>query len=383
MESESFDFDSLKSRSMGMLRYTPLIAIQATNKLPTIRFGGTPLVPVPNISKLPFKGKVYIKNEGLNPSGSMKDRAAAITCLKARERGSTVVAAATSGNAGAAISLAANSLGLDCKIFIPKDAPPAKKLQAQLYGADLYLVDGEYDDAVDIAKEACKKNNWFSVTQDNNRWPIEGMKTVAFEICDQLTDVLGYAADKKWQAPSVVICPVGEGCVVSALYLGLVELYNRHIIDKLPRIIGVQAVGSNSLTICWNEHNGDPEKIPTVEINTIADSLACRYPQEGAKALEAIKNTNGTFYDATNEELLAAMYEMSTKSGCIPEPASVTAWVGLTKALDKGEINGDDTVVLICTGNGIKDLVSLKKAADLANPCVKIQPDANLDVFFS
>jgi threonine synthase len=363
---------SLRPATFGMFRYLPFLPISPDASLPSFMVGGTPLVPVPR-RKSPFKFDLWIKDEGRNPTGSLKDRSSAVVCLKAIEFGRTTITTASSGNAAAATSAVACNLGLECIIFVPAAAPVAKIVQNRVYGSKVYLVDGEYDDAVAVCKAAAAKRGWYNRSTGYNPFTIDGKKTVSFEICEQFAgiqsgtgDVTGWGLLGKFAAPDVIVTPVGVGNILSGIHKGLVELFGAGLIEKLPRIIGAQAEGSNSLYVCWRD-GADPTTIEPMVPFTCADSLSTAWPNDALRAIRAVRETNGAFVEVKDEQLLSAIPEMARASGVFTEPAGGVAWAGLKIAEAQGLVKPGEKVVLVNTGSGLKDIPAVLRAMESEN----------------
>ena len=376
---------SLLSPMLGMFRYMPFLPLDPTSEIPNGQVGGTPLVPVSD-SKSPFNFHLWIKDEGRNPTGSLKDRASALVCAKAKELGMDTITTASSGNAAAATSAMACKLGLKCVIFVPEAAPPAKVLQNRLYGATVYLVEGQYCNAVNACMEAAKKFGWYNRSTGYNQFTIDGKKTVAFEICEQFG---GLDADNgtncfwgnlgSFKAPDVIVVSVGDGNIISGVHKGLVELHEAGCIDKVPRIIGVQAHGSNPIYKVWASGGAETD-IEPMETTTCADSIACGEPNDPIRALRAVRETGGAYVEVSDDEILAAIREMAVTSGVFAEPAAAAAWAGLKVAQAKEHIRPGENVVMISTGNGLKDIANATRAMDGVNTAKTIKTAGDIDI---
>jgi len=378
--------ESLKSPTLGMFRYMPFLPIDPNDKLPNVQVGGTPLIPVPQ-EKSPFKVQLWIKDEGREPTASLKDRASALVCVKAHELGKEVVTTASSGNAAAATSAMASSLGLQAVIFVPAHAPPAKVLQNRIFGAKVFLVEGPYDNAVAAAMGAAKKFGWYNRSTGFNPYTVDGKKTVAFEICEQFGGIVCPEEAKcecawgklgKFVAPDAIVVAVGDGNIVSGVHKGLKELFAAGLIDKVPRIIGAQAKGSNPIYTCW-KNGGNPAEMPTVDTTTCADSIACGTPNDPIRAVRAATETNGAYVEVTEEEILAAIPEMARTSGVFPEPAAACAWAGIKLAEQQGHLKPGEKVVMISTGNGLKDIFNATRSMEGINEPFNIKTYEDVD----
>jgi threonine synthase len=353
-----------------MFRYLPFLPIDPSARLPSLFVGGTPLT---RVTTSDFAFNLWVKDEGRNPTASLKDRASALVCSKAVELGFDTITTASSGNAAAATSAMACNLGLKCVIFVPKCAPVAKVLQNRVFGSKVFLVDGDYDTVVRACMAASLKFGWYNRSTAFNPFTIDGKKTVVFEICEQL------AAEKgSFRAPDVVAVSVGDGNIISAVHKGLTELVGAKLIGKMPRILGVQPEGSNPICRCFME-NGDETNIKPSDAATCADSLACGNPSDPIRAVRAARQTNGAFVDVSEDEILNAIADMSMKSGIFPEPAAAAAWAGIAKAERLGLIQKNKDVVMILTGNGLKDIQTGMRAMEGKNEAVTILTADEID----
>ncbi|MCB0083399.1 MAG: pyridoxal-phosphate dependent enzyme, partial [Caldilineaceae bacterium] len=229
-------------RSIG--RYGPLLPLAARTSLPPVAVGNTPFWAVDRLGEMLGLSALYVKDDGRNPSASLKDRASAIAVALAQENRLPVVATASTGNAAAALAGQSAAAGQDCVIFVPKTAPRAKIAQLLVYGSTVLTVDGSYDDAFDLCTAACKEFGWFNRNTGYNPFMTEGKKTVAFEIAEQLGHAQERANGSVFVAPDVVFVSVGDGCIIGGVHKGFKDLLALGWIKKMPRLYGVQAAGS-------------------------------------------------------------------------------------------------------------------------------------------
>ena len=355
---------SLLPPTAGMFRYLPFLPLSPTSRFPSLVVGMTPLVPVVRENS-PFPFDLWVKDEGRNPTGSLKDRSSALVCAKAKERGVKTIATASSGNAAAATSAMASNLGLECAIFVPEEAPMAKICQNRLFGAKVFLVPGEYDAAVECCRVVAARKGWYNRSTAFNPFTVDGKKTVAFEICEQLAE---RPFSGEFVAPDVIVTPCGVGNILSGIYKGVEELHGAGLIKKVPRIIGCQAEGSNSIYVCWRD-NADPREIKPMVPFTKADSLSTAMPNDAIRSLKAVKESGGAFVDVTDDEIFKAIPEMAKVSGVFGEPGAATAWAGMVKAWKQGHIRDGEKVVLVSTGSGLKDIAGALRALEgIAEP---------------
>ena len=335
-------------------RYKPLLPVEPDAAVPPLTVGGTPLYETPRLAEHLGLKHVWVKDDGREPTASFKDRASAIAIVKAREAGAEIVTTASTGNAAAALSGLAASVDQPNVIFVPASAPQAKIAQLLTFGSTVMLVDGTYDDAFELCMEAADAFGWYNRNTGYNPYMSEGKKTVSFEICEQLT----------WDAPDVIFVSVGDGCIIGGVYKGLYDLLQLGWIDHMPRIIGVQAEGSNYLAEAW-EKGEDVLTKPPIDAHTVADSISAGLPRDRLKAMRAVRESNGAFVTVSDDEILVAIPELAQKTGVFAEPAGATAYAGLVKAVEKGLVSPDDRIVVINTGSGLKDVASAMKAAEM------------------
>ncbi len=332
--------------------------LPVTDKTPIVSLyeGNTPLIDAPNLSKkiAPDKDlKIYLKYEGLNPTGSFKDRGMTMAISKAKEAGKTAVICASTGNTSASAAAYAARAGMDAYVILPKGAVALGKLsQAMVYGAKIIALMGNFDDALAIVREIGEKFP-VEVVNSVNPYRIEGQKTAAFEIIDHLGD-----------APDFHFIPVGNAGNITAYWKGYKEYYEKGKSKKLPRMIGWQAEGAAPIV------KGFPIKNP----QTIATAIKIGNPYSWQPALQAAKESNGFIDAVSDEEILEAYRLVASTEGVFCEPASAASIAGVIKAYRKGVFKGGETVVCTLTGNGLKDPDTVIKASDKP---IEMPPDLN------
>jgi len=330
-----------------MWRYAPLLPTAGRLEGPPV--GWTPLVEAPRLARSLGLARVLIKDEGRNPSASLKDRASAVALQRAREIGAELVTCASTGNAAGATAVLAAAAGLKALIFVPKATSRAKLAQMLTFGADVLAVEGSYDQAFDLCLEATRRYGWYNRNTGFNPYTREGKKTAAFEIAEQLGFV----------APDLVVVPVGDGNILSGVWKGFVELRRLGLLDRVPRLLAVQAAGSAAVVEAFH---GDGTLRPASG-ETIADGIAVSFPRDGEAALRALKASRGFGVKVSDEQILAAIPAQARASGVFGEPAAAAALAGLSEAARLGIVQGSWTAVLINTGNGLKDVASAMKVA--------------------
>lgn len=334
----------------GIWRYKPLLPVAPDSPVPPLRVGWTPLYAAPRLAELLGLRNVWVKDDGVNPTASFKDRASAMAVVKAREAGAQIVTTASTGNAAAALAGLAASVGLQAVIFVPKTAPPAKIAQHLIYGARVLLVDGTYDDAFELTLKVAKEFGWYNRNTAYNPYMSEGKKTAAYEICEQLA----------WRAPDRIFVPVGDGCIIGGIYKGFRDLLALGWIDAMPKIMGIQAEGSSALVDAWKRGLQGWE-MTAQPADTIADSISAGLPRDRIKALAAVRETVGAYLRVSDQEILDAIPVIARNTGVFSEPAAAAAYAGLVKAVDKGMVDPEERIVVLLTGSGLKDINNAMK----------------------
>lgn len=334
-----------ESREDSHWRYLPLLPVESIESAPRPRTGWTPLYHLPG--HLGLSG-LHVKDDSGNPTASLKDRATSVALARARDEGVSAVAAASTGNAGCSLAGFAAAEGLPCYIFVPKTAPRPKVAQLLVYGATVFAVDGSYDDAFDLAMQAIDTFGWYNRCCAVNPYLVEGKKTVALEICEQLG----------FHAPDRVFVPVGDGCIMSGTYKGFAEFKRLGLIDRIPELIGVQAEGASPVKDAFD---GCCDVVPC-EACTIADSIAVGHPRNWRKAVRGVGESGGRMMTVTDDEITGAIASLAASTGIFGEPAGVTAYAGLVKAVSEGLVGADETTVVLMTGSGLKDTESAMRS---------------------
>lgn len=347
---QNFKIEDIVSRTDASLwRYLPLLPVPNPGGVgtPLRTAGWTPVFsPQGIIEKLGLRA-LWIKDEGRNPTASFKDRASAVVLARALEIGADIVVTASTGNAGAALAGMAAAIGHEAVIFAPRTAPSAKVAQLLVFGAKVILVDGTYDNAFDLTVEASREFGWYCRNTGYNPFTVEGKKTASFEIWENILLEL----DSSLQPLSIFVS-VGDGNIISGLHKGFKDLQALGWLDKMPRIFGVQSVGSAAIA---NAFFSGSEQIIPVSADTIADSIAVDLPRDGVRAVRAAKETGGAYLTVEDESILRAIAELG-KVGIFAEPAGATSYAGFLKALESEMIGPDEPVLVINTGSGLKDI---------------------------
>jgi len=343
-------------RDPSMWRYRPLLPLMDDTKVSPLQVGWTPMYKLSSYGR-EHGINVLLKDDGRNPTASLKDRASAVAVAKAVEAGATAICAASTGNAASSLAGFSASIGMKTFIFVPKRAPKAKIAQLLVYGANTIVVDDSYDRAFEISVEVSKKYNFYNRNCAYNPYCVEGKKTVAYEIWEQ----------NEFQVPDRVYVSIGDGCITSGIYKGFFDLLQLGLIDRLPRIIAVQAAGCNPVEVAMRTGVFTPQNG-----NTIADSIAVGIPRNRLKAMRALKETKGDCISVTDDAIKQGLVTMPRQTGVFGEPAGVTSFAGFCKQLAEGAIKKGETVVILITGNGLKDIESAISVCRLPSP---VAPD--------
>ena len=351
------------SEALNLFRYRPLLPVDSSVPDLPLHMGWTPLYRAPYLEKLLGLREIWIKDDGRNPTASFKDRASSITVMKALELRRDLITTASSGNAGAALAGMAASVKLPAVIFVPQTAPQAKVAQLLIYGTHVFLVKSNYDAAFELCLQASKEFGWYCRNTGYNPMTVEGKKTASLEICEQLTLAKGHSSGG-WLAPDRIFVSVGDGNIIAGLHKGLRDLQALGWIETLPRLMGVQAEGAAAVYNAWA--SGADDLTPVVG-HTIADSINVDLPRDGRRAVRAIRDTNGAALTVSDDEILDAMRVLAREAAVFAEPAASAAVAGLLKATRAGQVKADESVVVVVTGNGLKDVNSAIKAAGQPN----------------
>jgi threonine synthase len=350
--------DILSRTDPSLWRYRPLLPVTLPDgeATPLHAAGGTPTYRLTALAGPYRLRNVWFKDESRNPTASFKDRASAIVVARAREIKAEVVVTASTGNAGAALAGMSAAVGQKAVIFAPKSAPAAKVAQLLVFGAKVILVDGTYDDAFDLTIRCADEFGWYCRNTGYNPFTAEGKKTAAFEIWEwwrgahrEFHKRIGEETDHK---PLTVFVPVGDGNIISGIHKGFKDLMQLGWMARMPRIIGVQAEGSAAIA---NAFHGSTETITPVSASTLADSISVDLPRDGVRAVRAAKETGGTYVTVSDDEILKAIAELG-RFGVFAEPAGAAAYAGLVKGAGLGVVGGEDPILVLNTGSGLKDI---------------------------
>ena len=347
-----------KSRH-DIFRYRALLPVSNLDLASPLRVGMTPLYDAPRLGAKAGLDRLFIKDDGQNPSASFKDRAGAVALVRARETDAAVLCGASTGNAGSSMACLAASTGTPCVIFVPEKAPPAKIAQLLIFGAKVLAVQSTYDDAFDLCMAVCEERGWFNRNTGHNPFTREGKKTAAFEIYEQLGRI-----------PDWVSVPTGDGNIIAGIWKGFCDLKEAGIADRTPKMLCTQSELSASISrTAWalQKAGSKPDwtqvDIEPVQATTVADSISVDMPRDGLAAVRAVIESGGAAVTVPDADILAAIPEIARNAGVFAEPAASCAWAGLKKAATDGIVKPDETVVCMITGNGLKDVAGARKTA--------------------
>jgi threonine synthase len=337
----------LKSAPMQSYKYVDFFPLNNKNSLISLNEGNTPLYPIKKLFK-DFPN-IYIKYEGANPTGAFKDRGSFVELNKAKEMHAKAVVVASTGNMAASVSAYASQIGVPCYVFIPEGTPQGKLAQAIAFGAKVIQVRGTYNDAQKLAEETAQKFGFFLC--GDYAFRAEGQKSIAYEIVEQL----------RWQAPDFVVVPVGMGTNLAGIYRGFKEFYQLGIINKIPHFVAVQSDGASPAITSYNSSSQELQKLTKPQ--TVCSAIAVGNPLDYPKVCTALKESQGYAIEVADELTLKLEKELADKESLFIEPSSATTVSGLSKLIEDGIVKAPDNIVLIATGNGLKDPQTLLKVS--------------------
>jgi len=359
-----YDYDRINSHSTADVFnqlekkcFIDLLPLKSVESLPYLKVGNTPLYHITSLDKEVLDFELYLKDDSQNPTYSFKDRASAVVSAFAKENDIETIVAASTGNAGSSLAGMCAAQKQKAIIFVPAAAPLAKLTQILMYGARIVPVDGNYDTAFNLSIEATNKFGWYNRNTAFNPLTIEGKKTVSFEIFSQLNKSL----------PDRIFVPVGDGVIISGVYKGFEDLLKLKIIEKIPTIVAVQALGSSNIV------NNINKEVPVfTSSKTIADSISVDIPRNFRMAKKFLNNFNGECIVVSDEEILAASKVLSSRTGIFTEPAASAAFAGFLGYYWDGRFEKGSKNVVLLTGSGLKDLNAVQKIIDIPSP---VKPD--------
>jgi threonine synthase len=332
------------------------LPINDDGAIPPLPVGDTPLLEAPRLRDDLEMPNLFLKDDTRNPSGSTKDRASLLVVAKAVEYGCDTVATASTGNAASALAAVAASAGLRAIVLVPAAAPPAKLAQMQSYGAVVVPVDGNYDQAFELCTSACNEFGWYNRSTALNPFTIEGKKTAALEIAAAITP----------DSPDAILVPTGDGVILAGLAKGFRDLERAGLIERRPRLIAIQPEKSSAIA---NAVRSGAERATAVPgAASVADSLTVEMPRNAIGCLAEIRASGGGGITVSDDAISTAISRLAGSTGVFAEPAGAAALAGLEAALGEGLVDREERVVLMITGNGLKDIDAAARALPRLEP---------------
>lgn len=331
-------FESLREES-----FLSLLPVESVASMPPLRVGNTPMYHVNELDGISPPAELWIKDDSQNPTYSFKDRASSLVAAWASENGIDTIVTASTGNAGSSLAGICAAAHLNAVIIVPEKAPLAKLTQILMYGARLIPVKGTYDDAFDLSIRATREFGWFNRNTAYNPLTIEGKKTAAFEIYEQLG----------CRVPDLIFIPAGDGVITSGIYKGFEELMILEITDTMPAIVAVQSQGSDNL-----HRNINSDDFVIRASDTIADSISVDIPRNFLMTRRYLTCYGGTTMTVTDDQIVSASRKLSANTGLFAEPASAAAFAGFLSYFSGSKGDTGKTAVVLHTGSGLKDLAA-------------------------
>jgi len=355
----SYDYDAIINkieqsgidRARSIFTYAAFLPVARPTERFPLRIGRTPLYEAKRMGATQGLRNLFLKDDTTNPSSSSKDRASAIAVRRAMDIGADVVAVASTGNAASSLACVAAAVGMPAVVFVPDSAPVAKLAQCLSFGATVLAVRGNYDDAFDLCLAACDEFGWFNRSTGYNPFTREGKKVCAYEIWESLDG----------RAPDRIVVPTGDGNLLSGMWKGWRDLQAVGLIDKLPKVDCAQSESSAAISNAVHRLRAAEKidwsavELTPVRAATIADSIAVDRPRDGLAAVKAVIESGGEAVTVPDDDILAAIPEMSRLSGVFPEPAAAAPWAAVKRMVEERKIESDELVVCLVSGSGLKD----------------------------
>ncbi|MEW6672066.1 MAG: threonine synthase [Thermodesulfobacteriota bacterium] len=359
-----FTKKDLAGRRTDLWRYRELLPVAKEENIVSLGEGMTPLLPLKNLGPEVNLPNLYLKDEGIIPTGTFKARGAAVGVSRARELGVRVLAMPTNGNAGAAWALYCAPAKIKAVIVMPKDAPPIPRGECAVSGASLYLVDGLISDAGKIVAKAVAEYGWFDASTLKEPYRIEGKKTMGLEIAEQFD----------WKLPDVILYPTGGGVGIIGIYKALLELKELGWIEgRLPRLVAVQSTGCAPIVRAWQDKKTESEFWKGA--HTLAFGITVPKALGDFLVLDAIYKTGGCAVAVEDDEILKAEYLLASREGAFVCPEGAATLSAAVRLRKDGWIRPDEKVVLLNTGSGLKYPETVQVNPPVLKPDGKIPPD--------
>ena len=338
----------LSARPLNHWRYAELLPVNAA-RVPNLSVGWTPLYETKALARhLGIRG-LYVKDDGRNPTGSLKDRPSSLAVARAVAQKQAVVSCASTGNAASSLAGMAAAAGIRSVIFLPERAPEPKVAQLLVFGATVLRVRGSYDEAWKLCQESCQRYGWYNRNAAVNPYLIEGKKTAGLEICEQTG----------WRVPDWVAMSVGDGCTIAGAWKAFREMKEIGLIARTPKMLGVQAAGAAPVTAAFRSGG----ELKPIEPKTVADSISVGVPRNWRKAVNAIRQSGGEMISVSDDEILDAIKYTGRLAGVFAEPAASASIAGLKRAVAEGVVPAKASAIAVVTGSGLKDVRAAQQAA--------------------
>ena len=339
---------TLSERPLNHWRYQELLPVDVS-KAPNLSVGWSPVYETKALAQHVGIRTMYLKDDGRNPTGSLKDRASSVGVTRAIAQKQEVVSCASTGNAASSLAGMAAAAGIRSVIFLPERAPEPKVAQLLVFGATVLRVRGSYDQAWELCQQSCQKYGWYNRNAAVNPYLVEGKKTVGLEICEQM----------KWRVPDWVAMSVGDGCTIAGAWKAFREMKQIGLIARTPKMLGVQAEGAAPVTAAFRS-GGD---LKPVDPKTVADSISVGVARNWRKAVNAIRESGGQMINVSDDEILDAIKYTGRLSGVFAEPAASASIAGVKRAISEHLIEAECTALAVITGSGLKDVRAAQQAA--------------------
>jgi threonine synthase len=352
-----YDYDQVRSemtkqalseRPLNQWRYQELLPVDVS-KAPNLSVGWTPIYETKALAQHIGIRTLCLKDDGRNPTGSLKDRPSAVAVTRAVTQKQDVVSCASTGNAASSLAGMAAAAGIRSVIFLPERAPEPKVAQLLVFGATVLRVMGSYDEAWELCQKSCERYGWYNRNAAVNAYLVEGKKTVGLEICEQM----------KWRPPDWVAMSVGDGCTIAAAWKAFREMKQLGLIARTPKMLGVQAEGAAPVTAAFRSG----ADLKPIEPKTVADSISVGVPRNWRKAVNAIRESGGQMINVSDDEILDAIKYTGRLSGVFAEPAASASIAGVKRAVAEHVIEAECNALAVVTGSGLKDVRAAQQAA--------------------
>ncbi|MBN2431538.1 MAG: threonine synthase [Acidobacteria bacterium] len=352
-----YDFDHLRrmitrqdfnfNTNYSLWRFLPFLPVGDIRTIQPLKVGCTPLYNSLKLADAVRVKNVYLKDEGRNPTGSFKDRASAVGISLALQQGHHHVSCASTGNMASSVACFAASSGQEAAIFVPETIPEAQISQILIYGARVIRLHGSYGDAMAICRRISQKHNLYNLSC-LNPYLVEGQKTIAFELCEQLG----------WEVPDRIFVSMGDGQTLYGIYKGFREFMEMGFIKGMPQFIGVQAEAASEIVDLYETGRLEPKQSG----GTIAESIMISAPLHAPHAVQAVRNSGGLMLRVSDDQILDAMKLMASGSGVFAEPAAAAALAGAVRLSKEGALDPHEQIVVISSGVGLKDIPAAIRA---------------------